>query len=75
MNTKTVRDAERLILLISNDLQKLTDDESKIIAFGLMDYYINAKEAAIKNREPYNINRRHLKLVTEPSIPRTTNHD
>ena len=75
MNTKPIRDAEHLILLISNDLQKLTDDESKIIAFGMMDYYLAAKQAALYNQEPYNIARRRLKLLTEPNQPSKPNHD
>lgn len=75
MNTKTIRDAEHLILLISNDLQKLTEDESKIIAFGLMDYYLAAKQAALYSMEHYAIARRRLKIITEPSIQRTPNHE
>lgn len=75
MNTKTLRDAEHLIQLISNDLQKLTEDESKIIAFGLMDYYLTAKQAALYNLEPYNIARRRLKILTEPTITKANNHE
>lgn len=75
MNPKTLRDAEHLMLLISNDLQKLTDDESKIISFGLMDYYLAAKQAALYNLEPYNIARRRLKILTEPTNTRANNHE